>query len=478
MTTHILSPDTQAMLLLCASFGQKRTVEPKPLTLREYNDLASWLQDNDLTPKDLLDSTVQNKIPQLVINKLEPHRILALLERGVMLSLAVEQWTNQGLWILGRGDAEYPKRLKQKLRYQAPAILYGVGNKKLLSQGGLAIVGSRDLDDAGLEYTQKLAQTCAQQEIQVISGGARGVDQASMLETLETGGTVVGVMADSLSKAAVAKKYRTGIKKGRLTLISTYDPNAGFNVGNAMGRNKYIYALADYSLVINSNVNKGGTWAGATEALEKIRDVPVLVRIEENVPNGNHELIKKGAIPFPKPPWNLSLKELLAENTSEFINKQKSKIIIEQPSLLDNISDSQSVFKSKSKESSLAIAPLELSTIKDNKVEVKSIFSGQNGQRNPVNNQHQEHLSDQKTQIKYEPQDIYQAVLPLILQQLKQPKDDKSLAESLEVQIGQMRAWLKRAVAEGKVKKNKKPVTYEVNHKKRREAHSLKRWEG
>jgi len=166
-----------------------------------------------------------------------------------MLSLAVEKWTNQGLWILGRSDSQYPKRLKQILKHLAPAILYGIGNIKLLGQGGLAIVGSRDVDEEGLDRTQRIAQTCAQQEMQVVSGGARGVDTAAMLSALEAGGTAVGVLADSLAKAAVAGKYRTGIKEGRLTLVSACDPNASFNVGNAMGRNKYIYALADRALV-------------------------------------------------------------------------------------------------------------------------------------------------------------------------------------------------------------------------------------
>ncbi|MEO0836291.1 MAG: hypothetical protein AAFY16_09945, partial [Cyanobacteria bacterium J06642_3] len=74
---------------------------------------------------------------------------------------------------------------------------------------------------------------------------------------------------------------------------------------------------------------------------------------------------------------------------------------------------------------------------------------------------------DQQSSLtKYEPQDIYQAVLPLILQQLQQPQNDKILAESLEVQIGQLRLWLKRAVKEGKVKKNKNPVTYEISDKR------------
>jgi predicted Rossmann fold nucleotide-binding protein DprA/Smf involved in DNA uptake len=419
MTNHLLSPDTQAMLLLSASFGLSRTTEPQPLSLGEYNDLASWLKDNNLTPKDLLDSKTQNKLVKLVINKLESDRILTLLERGVMLSLAVEKWTNQGLWILGRGDAEYPKCLKQKLRYQAPAIIYGVGNKKLLSQGGLAIVGSRDVDDAGLEYTQKLAQTCAQQKIQIISGGARGVDRASMLNVLEAGGTAVGVIADSLAKAAVAKNYRTEIKEGRLTIISTYDPDAGFNIGNAMGRNKYIYALADYSLVVSSSVSTGGTWAGAIEALKKIQDVPVLVRIEENVPKGNHELIKEGAIPFPQTPWNLSLTKLIDDRILEFKSNQKNEGLVEQLSIFYPIN----------------ISPANI----------------------------QDKIEDSTIKIQDNPQDIYEAVLPVILQNLRQPKDEKSLAECLDVQLGQLRLWLKKAVDRGEVKKNKNPVTYEIS---------------
>ncbi len=443
MINHFLSPDTQTTLLLCASFGQKRTVEPRPLTLREYNDLASWLQNNDLTPKDLLDSIIQDKLPQLDINQLESHRILALLNRGVMLSLALEKWTSQGLWILGRGDVEYPKRLKQKLKYQAPAIIYGVGNKKLLSQGGLAIVGSRDIDDSGLEYTQKLTQTCAQQKIQVISGGAKGVDRASMLGTLDAGGTVVGVMADSLAKAAVTKKYRIGIQEGRLTLISTYDPNAGFNVGNAMGRNKYIYALADYGLVVNSTANKGGTWAGATEALKRITDVPVLVRIEKNGNKGNHKLIEKGAIPFPEVPWKLPLEKLIVDQISDFKNKEKPEIFIEQTSLLDY-----------SNASYLEQANTAINYHVNSQQEIHKSSSDNKS----INN-----TNDYRVPIKDNPQDIYEAVIPFILKNLNKPKDDKSLAKSLEVQVGQMRAWLKKAVAEGKIKKNTKPTTYEIN---------------
>jgi predicted Rossmann fold nucleotide-binding protein DprA/Smf involved in DNA uptake len=346
MLTHILPPDTQAILLLCASFGQNRQTEPHPLTLSEYNTLAGWLIENELTPANLLDTNVKKRLSQNTIGTLDSNRLNALLERGVMLSLAVEKWTSQGIWILGRSDAQYPKCLKQKLRHSAPAILYGVGNKELLSQGGLAIVGSRDVDEEGLSYTQKVVQTCAEQEIIVISGGAKGVDLASMLGTLSAGGTVIGVLADSLASSAVARKYRAGIKEGRLTLISACDPNARFNVGNAMGRNKYIYALADYALVVTCSVEKGGTWAGAVEALGKIKDSLVFVRIQGTVPDGNSQLTKKGAIPFPEISENYPLRNLMEAAIAESKQiqvrmKNDTKTVVKQLSLLSESDPSQ-----------------------------------------------------------------------------------------------------------------------------------------
>ena len=47
------------------------------------------------------------------------------------------------------------------------------------------------------------------------------------------------VLADSLARAAVAGKYRSALRDGRLVLISPYDPDAGFNVGNAMNIHRH-----------------------------------------------------------------------------------------------------------------------------------------------------------------------------------------------------------------------------------------------
>jgi len=476
---HVLPPDTQAILLLCASFGQNRQTEPQPLTLSEYNYLAGWLLENQKRPADLLSSTCLNLLQSIPASKLDFNRVSALLERGVMLSLAVEKWTNQGLWILGRSDSEYPKRLKQILKHLAPAILYGIGNIKLLGQGGLAIVGSRDVDEEGLDRTQRIAQTCAEQEMQVVSGGARGVDTAAMLSALEAGGTAVGVLADSLAKAAVAGKYRTGIKEGRLTLVSACDPNASFNVGNAMGRNKYIYALADRALVISCSVGTGGTWAGAVEALERIKDVPVFV-LDDAVPEGNRQLLKRGAqpLPFPFIPPS-SLREILEAKASEFgatetaIETGKNPQL--QSALLEIAAPVTEVQITGSLTSETAADPVPLnseSTIVSTKTEVAVPASQET---NIASNGTSEdaipygiasvHTQEKTPTVQFAPKDIYEAVLPLILSNLEQPLDDKSLAELLDVQIGQMRVWLKRAVAEGKAIKTKNPVAY-VAHQK------------
>jgi predicted Rossmann fold nucleotide-binding protein DprA/Smf involved in DNA uptake len=440
-------------------------MEPQPLTLSEYNAVAGWLRENEMSPGDLLNPTLQNRLSKITIDKLDSDRLVALLERGVMLGLAVEKWTNQGLWVLGRGDSQYPKRLKQRLRHSAPAILYGIGNIELLSEGGLAVVGSRDVDEEGLGYTQRVAQTCAEQGIQVVSGGARGVDQAAMLAVLEAGGTAVGVLADSLSKAAVAGKYRAGIKEGRLTLVSAVDPGASFNAGNAMGRNKYIYAVADYALVVSSSVGKGGTWAGATEALERIKDVPIFVRMQETVPEGNRQLLKKGAKPLPVIPAS-SLKgrlRTLLEATTPEVKPTKAEVEVTDSEAPDVVANKPSVVEPstgvifhvnesatpelKTTKAEVEATDSEAPDVVANKPSV--VAEEFTGMLLPVNQP--------------SPKDIYDAVLPFILNHLEQPKDAKSLAESLDVRKGQIDDWLNRAVKEGKVRKTTKPVAYVAN---------------
>jgi predicted Rossmann fold nucleotide-binding protein DprA/Smf involved in DNA uptake len=74
----------------------------------------------------------------------------------------------------------------------------------------------------------------------------------------------------------------------------------GFPSARRWARNRLIYCLADYAIVVASDAETGGTWAGATETL-KSSWVPVFVLEHVQMPAGNTLLLQKGAIPFPRP---------------------------------------------------------------------------------------------------------------------------------------------------------------------------------
>ena len=64
-----------------------------------------------------------------------------------------------------------------------------------------------------------------------------------------------------------------------------------------MGRNKIIYGLAEFAVVVSSDFQTGGTWAGAVEAL-KAGWCPVFTRNGPETPRGNQELLRLGAAPL------------------------------------------------------------------------------------------------------------------------------------------------------------------------------------
>lgn len=316
MSANPLSPATQITLLLCSPLRAGRNKDAQPLSIGEFNELEKQLLRIDARLEQLLESDASALLKELGLT-VDAEKITALLGRGFMLSMAVETWQSAGIWVTSRSEPDYPERL-HRLKQNAPPLIYGCGEKKLLSRGGLAIVGSRDVDAAGETFTRNVAAKAAREQMQIVSGGARGVDQFAMVAALEAGGTVVGVLADSLLRSVTSGKACEGIQDGRLALVSAFDPEAGFNVGNAMQRNKQIYAMADFGLVVSSGYNEGGTWSGAIEQLEKLHLTPLFVRAGD-VPEGNRQLLRRGALAFPPEPWVDSLHEIL-ETASQKIS--------------------------------------------------------------------------------------------------------------------------------------------------------------
>jgi len=288
-----ISPNTQAILLLTSHFSKVKGGAIKPLTPKEWGRFALWLKEKSLTPEQLMSGRLGELLNGWSDKTVTLDRIEGLMARGSALALAMEKWLRAGLWVMTRSDPDYPVRLKRHLRTDSPAILFGCGNRALLNSGGLAVIGSRNVDDKDLAFSRNLGAMAAGKGYSIISGGARGVDEASMLGALESEGTVIGVLADSLLRACSSMKYRKYLMANNLVLISTFYPEAGFNAGNAMQRNKYIYCLSDAALVVQSGT-KGGTWNGAMENLKK-QWVPLWVKRTTDKLAGNSAIVKAGA---------------------------------------------------------------------------------------------------------------------------------------------------------------------------------------
>jgi len=415
-----LSPNTQAILLLTAPLITGRD-DPSSdlLTPGEYRRLARSLRDKQRQPADLLAPDVRELLGECQ-QLIDSERLKSLLARGFLLSQAIERWRTRAIWVVSRADAEYPRRLKPRLKDDAPPVLYGCGDASILDAGGLAVVGSRHVDDALVEYTEGIGRLTAKARRTLVSGGARGIDQAAMRGALEAGGKVAGVLADSLERAAQNREHRNLLMDGQLVLISPYDPSAGFNVGNAMQRNKLIYALADAALVVSSDYEKGGTWAGAVEQLEKLRLVPVYVRSNGETGKGLDALRRKGALPWPNPGTAESLAEALAVEASP------KKDAPAQHELYDSVREEP--------RQAYEIPPSSLPS--DDSVGPQCLES-------PLT-----------------PADEPFAKVRELLEKMTTPKTDAEVAADLHVSKSQAKKYLQRLVKEGVIEKYARPVRY------------------
>ena len=342
------------------------------------------------------------------------------------MSQVVDRWQTRGIYVVSQYDDVYPVRLKQRLGEDAPPVLYGSGDIAALETGGLAVVGSRNVDADLIEYAEDIGRLAARSGQTLVSGGARGIDRSAMRGALESGGKVVGVLADSLERMVMNREHRNALMEGELSLFSPYDPNAGFNVGHAMQRNKLIYALSDAAIVVSSDYQKGGTWAGAVEQLDRLRFVPIYVRSESSGEPGITALMKKGALPWPNPKDADAFVDLLAARSYP----AREIVVQDQLSFVAEAS-AGSAYGAKS-----------------------------------VYMEDQMALCSSTDEQAKNPADELFAKVRELLERIDGPKTDAEIAELLGVTKAQAKDWLDRLVKAGVMQNSRKPVRYFAEPKK------------
>lgn len=437
----LILPNTQAILLLTSYFSKSKEDMAKPLTPKEWGRFAVWLREKQLTPEDLMTGRLDHLLQGWSDKKVTLQRVELLLDRGAALGLAMEKWLRSGLWVLTRSDPDYPQKLKQRLGNDSPAVLFGCGNRSLLNGGGLAVVGSRHTSESDLDYSQKLGAMAAENGKSIVSGGARGVDEAAMLGALEVEGTVIGVLANSLFQASSSARYRRHLMENNLLLVSPFYPDAGFYVGNAMQRNKYIYCLSDAAMVVHSGI-KGGTWTGAKENLKKCW-VPLWVKKTDDESAGNAAIVDAGGSWVSSDIGNINFLDLFTESKDE--SKAEEDLFAspapeQEQKPVEVLPESQ--------QSSSLDGDLDLDTATDMpSVRVEQV---------------EEVAAENASDALCEQINFYAFFLIKAKSICSDaPKTAAELADRFAVNKTQINAWLKQALADEKMQKLVKPVRYE-----------------
>ncbi|MGB9234008.1 MAG: DNA-processing protein DprA [Terriglobales bacterium] len=122
--------------------------------------------------------------------------------------------------VVSLSDPEYPPRLKEI--YDPPVILFVKGSVGLLSQPGIAMVGTRHPTPYGTGMAERLATDLAARGLVIISGLARGVDTASHRGAVAAKGKTIAVFGTGIDVVYPAWRYEFAVNtKGREATCTT-----------------------------------------------------------------------------------------------------------------------------------------------------------------------------------------------------------------------------------------------------------------
>ena len=260
----MFSDDAKAVIALATRLGDPKRPSLSPT---RWHRFAGLLVDAGRSPAAVFEPDFDPSDLTGMRDDLA-RSISELIASAASATVAASELDRIGITTITVADDEYPDGLHRRLGHNAPPVIFAVGNRSLLTGAGVGIVGSRDVTEQGAEVAQSLASAVVSLARTLVSGAARGVDQLAMNAAFSEGGTVVGVLADSLQARIRKPDVLEALEAGSTCLISQQTPSAGFTPASAMSRNKLIYALSDVTVVVASDLESGGTWSGAVEALK------------------------------------------------------------------------------------------------------------------------------------------------------------------------------------------------------------------
>ena len=243
----------EGFLLLTSQLGNpdRKVLTPAQLRILAQRSRDLFVDDpnRDLEQKDLMALGYGREMAQW---------IEALLSERELLEYYCLQGEKAGCAPLSRVTSGYPETIRKKLGLDSPGCLWAKGDLQLLSAPAIALVGSRELQPENLKFAQEVGRQAAKQGYVLVSGNARGADQAAQEACLASGGAVISVVADALK----------GHKPRENVLYLSEDGfDQGFSAQRAISRNRCIHCLGEKTFVAQCGYQVGGTWDGTVKNL-------------------------------------------------------------------------------------------------------------------------------------------------------------------------------------------------------------------
>jgi DNA processing protein len=229
--------------------------------------------------------------------QLKPDAIAFLSQKpdlAAMGAAAVAAARAVGARIILRGDDRFPQSLYGI--ENPPALLYSRGS--LRPEGRrIAIVGARDCDDYGLELARAFGEGFGAAGVEVVSGGARGVDSAAHAGALWGEGTTVAVLGSGIDVLYPPENVSLfeRLTSGGGALISELPPGTPSVRQNFPRRNRIISGLSAAVVVVRA-MRESGSLITANHAAAQGRPIfAVPGRTDEALSEGPNQLIRLGA---------------------------------------------------------------------------------------------------------------------------------------------------------------------------------------
>ncbi len=162
---------------------------------------------------------------------------------------------------------------------------------------GIAVVGSRETSNYGMETAKKLSYQMAYSGVSVISGLARGIDTAAHQGALAAKGRTVAVIGAGLNQIYPPENQSLADKiiETGSAVISEFPMNAKPTPQNFPMRNRIVSGMSMGTLVVEADL-KSGALITARMALDQGKLLfAVPGRIDSLRSRGCHQLIKQGA---------------------------------------------------------------------------------------------------------------------------------------------------------------------------------------